>query len=160
MTYLINVSNVTFGHECLIYWHEAVILACSNSWASCPISGFPHRRNSNLRTVERYAITISVTVRSLRTFWARVVRVRILTVRILSVRILAVRILSVRILTVRILTVRILTVRILTGHRFYIGRTQADRTEGEKRGWRTDGVICIEGNRLWHSGWREAGLAR
>ena len=114
MTYLINVSNVPFGRGCLIYWHEAVILARGNSWASCSMSGFPYRRNSNLRTVERYAITISVTVRSLRAFWARVVRVRILTVRILSVRILAVRILSVRILTVRILTVRILTVRILT----------------------------------------------
>ena len=49
---------MTFDHEWLIYWHGAVILACGNSWASCSISGFRYRRNSNLRTVERYAIAI------------------------------------------------------------------------------------------------------
>ena len=44
--------------------------------------------------------------------------------------------------------------------RFYTGRTQAERGEGERRGWRLNGVICMEGNPFRHSAWREAGLAR
>ncbi len=45
-------------------------------------------------------------------------------------------------------------------YRFFIGRTQTDRGEGERRGWRLNGVICMEGNPFRHLGWREAGLAR